>query len=169
MKGKIILLSALLLATSATFLFSCKKKSYTNSPQLTTLSSATISGHVYARLADTVGASSTQKAPTTTIIKAWIDTKDLLYYTDTAAAYARKYYTSSVGADGKYSFTVDVSQYKTGILHIEPVEFYYNQIKKAATPPYGIYTVNKKYTCDALLMVVEKNKKDSVDVVYTAN
>ena len=172
MKKNIILFGALSLVASVTFLDSCKKKTYTNTDQLATLSNATVTGYAFARLVDTIGAADSQYAPNGTVITAWIDSRDLLAYADntdsiyTQAPYARKYYTGSVGANGKYNITVDVSLYRNATVHIEPQSFSYNQVRKSTTAPFGVITVNKKYAMDSVLTSVEKNETDTVNIYY---
>jgi hypothetical protein len=169
MKKNIILFGALSLVASVTILDSCKKKTYTNTDQLATLSNATVTGYAFARLVDTIGAADSQYAPSGTVITAWIDSKDLLAYTDSTTPvtpYARKYYTGSVGANGKYNITVDVSLYRNATVHIEPQAFSYNHVRKSISAPFGVITVNKKYAVDAITTSVEKNETDTVNLYY---
>ena len=166
MKRTIVLFGALLLTASASFLGSCKKKKYNNTDQLATLSSATVSGCIFARLVDTAGAADSQYVPSGTVITAWIDSKELLYYTDNEAPYARRYYTGSVGANGKYSIIVDVSLYRNANVHIEPQAFSFDHIERDTKPPYKVIAVNRKYTADPITTSVEKNETDTLNVSY---
>ncbi len=169
MKKNIILFGALSLVASVSFFSSCKKKTYTNTDQLATLSNATVTGYAFARLVDTIGAADSQYAPSGTVITAWIDSKQFLAYMDSMPAgttYARKYYTGTVGANGKYNITVDVSLYRNAIVHIEPQAFTYNQVRKSTTAPFGVTTVTKKYAIDSVITSVEKNEIDTVNLYY---
>jgi hypothetical protein len=98
----------------------CKKKEDNNTNQLSSLTTATINGKVFATTVDTPGAAAVQYAPVGTVVNAWVDTKDFVVYTDPSAPYAKKYYTTTVDASGSYKLTVDVSKYKPATIHIVP-------------------------------------------------
>ena len=168
MKRTTTILTAILLTASFTFFCSCKK-SYKNTDQLATLGSTTISGTVYAILADTIGATGNQYAPAGTVINAWIDSREFLFYTDSIAPYARKYYTATVDANGKYFLTVDVSLYQGAIVNIEPAGFKYNQVRKETSAPYAVYTVTKTYTSIAFPVGVVHDSSSVQDIMYTFN
>lgn len=164
MKKNTIALSAIVMLAITSF-YSCKKKTYNNTDQLANLSKATISGKVYARIVDTAGAAATQYAPTITEISAWIDTRELIYYSDATAPYARRYYKVNVDANGKYSLTVDVSKYRTAIVHLEPAKFVYNQVKKTA--PDSVYTVSKTFSSIDVPLMIGNDSTITQDLYYT--
>jgi hypothetical protein len=125
MNKKATFAMALLIAGSVTALFSCSKSKDTNTDQLASLGTATVKGPVYAELVDTVGAAPQQAAPAGTVVHAWVDTRDLVL-NPTSGEYAKKYYTATVGADGFYSFTIDVSKNRNATVHIEAESFMYD-------------------------------------------
>jgi hypothetical protein len=168
MKKTIIILSAIALSISVTSLFSCRKK-YTNTNQLATLGRATISGNVFARLADTVGAADTQYAPVNTMIGAWIDTREFLYYSSSSPTpYAIKYYTAKVDDNGQYRFNLDVSKYQGAIVHIMPVKFTYDQVKNVHHTFDSVYTVNKTFSSDTLTIFIgnDSNIVQTIQYIY---
>lgn len=122
MKKQIILSVALLAASSAVFL-SCKKNKDTNSGQLSELGKATVSGRADGNIIDTIGATGLESVPAGTVVRAWIDTKDLVLNSNSSQQYAKKYYSGTVDANGNYSITVDVSKNRSATLHIEPGNF----------------------------------------------
>ncbi len=151
MSKKITLFTITAIAALFMFATSCKKAS-NNTDQLATLAKATISGKVYAQLADTIG-SGMQAAPAGTTIAAWIDTRDLVVNPDFSATYAKRYYTAQVDASGNYTLTVDVSRYQPATVHIMPAQFTYNQVVYGTG---GTITTERKiyYGVDADVTVI---------------
>jgi hypothetical protein len=167
MKKIIIPVGALLLSATTLF-YSCTKTSTSNHDQLANLGKAKISGFVWATTDETSSGADTQYAPSGTVIKAWIDSKEFLYYTgDSATPYAPRYYSATVGADGKYSLTVDVSKFKMAMVHIEPVTFTHDLKKDSAGEEY---TFNRTYKSTATIIVPVENDDDKTQRIdYTHN
>lgn len=165
---KIIFPVGALLLTASTLFYSCTKGSYSNHDQLANLGKAKISGFVWATTDETSSGADTQYAPAGTQIKAWIDSKEFLYYTgDSATPYLPKYYTATVDADGKYSLTVDVSKFKMALVHIEPVTFTHDLKKDSAGDEY---TFNRTYKCTATIAIpVEKDDDKTMRIDYIHN
>lgn len=126
----------------------CKKNNDSNNTdQLADLGKATITGRVYARLVDTIGANGAQVAPANTVITAWIDTRDLVV-NPTGGAYAKRYYTASVDSSGNYKLVVDVSKNQPATVTILPQQFQYNQVRQTngIIHPDSIYKAQKTYS-----------------------
>ena len=167
MKRHIFILSTIGLFALVAVFNSCKKNSYTNTDQLANLGSATISGHVYARLVDTIGAADTQYVPANTVIKLSLNTSDLLYYVDSNAPYAQKYYSASVKSDGSYSVTIAVSKYKSAIVQVAPASFNYNLVKQGVGD--SIYTVNKTFSSPSFPVSLSNDTSAVQDIYYFHN
>lgn len=144
------------------------KKTENNSGQSATLGKATISGTVAALLVDTVGASNSQVAPANTVIHAWIDTKDFVVNPANSITYAQKYYTTKVDANGKYTLTVDVSQYQEATVHIVPQSFIYDQVRntRGVIVRDSIYTVSKTYNAPSSTVTVFNDLSTTQGINY---
>lgn len=156
MLKKTFLFATAVLAVTSLFT-SCKKKDDSNNTdQLATLGKATITGHVYARLVDTIGASGTQVAPTNTMISAWVDTRDFVLNPAANTNYPKRYYTATVDANGNYKLVVDVSKYQAANVTIAPQQFSYAQTKNTIGVVHrdSVYTVQKVYDPNPAQMIV---------------
>lgn len=142
-KKNVPIMSTAFIATIVA-LASCSKNKYTNTDQLASLGSATISGKAYAKLVDTVGAAAVQYAPSGTVIKAWIDSKDLVIGDATGLMFAKRYFSGTVDGSGKYSINIDLSKYKPGTVHIAPENFEYDVVIKSGKT---VKTEHRKFKC----------------------
>lgn len=160
-KKNVPVLSVALLA-AVTALVSCSKNKYKNTDQLASLGTATISGKAYAKTVDTVGAKVVQYAPSGTVIKAYVDGRDLVLGDTTGLLFGKRYFTGTVDANGKYSITFDVSKYKNATIHIAPETFSYDVVIKSGGK---VKTESRKFKCDEFPF---KSMKDG-DSDTTAN
>lgn len=146
MKNNIKLTKSLLVLSCAALLTSCAKRKDNSVDQMASMGKATISGKMTARLVDTLGAAAIQYVPAGKVINAWVDTRD--YVVDAGSgAYARKYYTTTTDANGTYSFSIDVSSYKSAVVNIVPSDFEADVVKKYASGPDAgkVYTERRVF------------------------
>jgi hypothetical protein len=110
----------------------CKKEE--EEEETSTMGSAVVKGIVTANLDLTndttaTGTFQTQwEHPAGTKLIGWIDTKQLITNPKSGANYEKRYYEATVGADGSYSFTVDVNNNSVD-LNISRVNFEHNTKK----------------------------------------
>ncbi|MBX2905999.1 MAG: hypothetical protein KF744_08180 [Taibaiella sp.] len=129
MKSKTTVTKSLAVLACAALLASCAKRKDNTVDQTASLTTATITGKVSARLVDTAGAAATQYVSGGVVVNAWVDTRDYVLNADTNKPYARKYYTATTDANGYYNFAIDVSPYKAATVHLEPSDFEANVLK----------------------------------------
>jgi len=170
MTPKTTLLKTIVFLSSISLMYSCAKNKNTNTDQLASMSKATITGRISAKLVDTVGAAATQYTTGGQVITAWVDTKDYVIASgpaDTNAVYAKKYFTATSDANGYYSLSIDVSSYKAATVHIVASDFEYNVLmKKAGTPP-TYYTDRHVFKSAAIAPIVINNgQKVITDIAY---
>lgn len=148
-----------LFATIAVF-SSCSKNKYTNTDQLASLGKATITGKAYAQLDATN--TTMEMAPAGTVIKAWVNSKDLVIGDTTGLQFYKKYYETTVGASGKFSLTVDVSKYDSVWVTLDPQDFTASY-KASATS-----TQTKTYKSGESIIKVGVNETDTTTVINYA-
>ncbi|GAA4470428.1 hypothetical protein GCM10023093_31700 [Nemorincola caseinilytica] len=155
------------LAATITALVSCSKNKYKNTDQLASLGKATVSGKAYARTVDTSGAAVIQYAPSGTVIKAWIDGRDLVIGDSTGLLFGKRYFTGTVDGSGKYSISIDVSKYRSGLVHIAPVTFEHDVIIKSGKT---VKTERRKFKCDEFpYKSMKDGDSDTTAMVYYVN
>jgi len=144
MKTVKILLS--LVVVAGVLLTSCKKD---DEPTPSTPTKATVTGYVYADLDLTEAGF--EYAPSGTKIMAWVDTEELFVNPNPALTYPKKFYEATVGADGKYSLSIEVGNNPVTV-NIEPGDFWFNQqvtiddveVKKYSMVPVSIDVLNNQ-------------------------
>lgn len=153
--------------SSFAFLYSCSKSKDTNTDQLASLGKATITGRVSAKTVDTIGAAAQQYCPSGTVIMGWIDTKDYVLTNDTTPGPAKRYFTATTDANGFYTLTVDVSMYKSAVVHLEPNDFEYNVLRKnSLVSPATYYTDRHVFRSTSSTVVINNAQKVITDLSY---
>lgn len=158
MKNVLAIPAALLVAASA--LSSCSKSKYENTDQLAALGKATITGKAYAQLDATN--TTMEMVPAGTVIKAWINSKDLVVGDTTGLQFYKKYYETTVGASGKFSLTVDVSKYDSVWVTLDPQDFTASYKASASS------TQTKTYKSGESVIKVGINETDTATVINYA-
>lgn len=151
---KTLKITALALFSLAIILTSCKKE---EEPVVTPMAKATVTGFVYADLDLTEAG--LEFAPAGTKIIAWVDTKELYLTPDPAVVYPRKYYETTVGSDGKYSFSIEVGNGPV-VVHIEPGDFWYDQ--EIAVDDFE----TKMYSMGPTTITVVKGQTQIIDLAF---
>lgn len=169
MKSKTIFTKSLLALSCAALLASCAKRKDNTVDQAASLSKATISGRVSARLVDTIGAVTPQYVGAGTVISAWVDTRDYVLNSDTGTEYARKYFTGTTDANGYYHLDIEVSSTKAAKVHIIPSDFEASVLKLNYTGPAAgtTYTQRHVFTADPVAdKTLNKGQSLIVDINY---
>ncbi|MFZ6010653.1 MAG: hypothetical protein ACOYXT_09920 [Bacteroidota bacterium] len=112
-----------------TIFTACDNENSVNPPS--ELGKATITGTVYAELDETDIGGVLEKVPAGTKIVAVINTKDLVI-NPTNGNYAKKYYETTVDANGKYSIQVDAGN-KELVVAVIPADFTFDVKTGAST------------------------------------
>lgn len=134
------------LALILVFTSSCEKDEDINNPT-PTLSTATITGFVYANLdlsndTNEFGGYEMQyeKAPNGTILHAYIDAEDFVSEPQAGVVYQNLSYTTTVGNDGSYTFELPAVN-KDVTVRITADEFSYNKIVNDSTNEMTNYAI----------------------------
>lgn len=157
---KNIPIKPLALFATVVALSSCSKNKYTNTDQLASLGKATITGKAYAQLDATN--TTMEVVPAGTVIKAWVNSKDLVIGDTTGLQFHKKYYETAVGAAGKFTLTVDVSKYDSVWVTVSPQDFTASY-KASATS-----TQTKTYKSGEFMTKLGINETDTTTVVNYA-
>jgi len=152
MKAIKILLS--LAVVAGIMMTSCKK---TDDAEPAVIKKATVTGLAYADLDLTEAG--IEYAPAGTKIIAWVSTEDLYLEADPTATYPKKYYETTVGGDGKYSFSIEVGNNPVKVT-VAPGDFWYNQ--KIAADEYK----EKAYTMGAVSINVFQGQTKILDISF---
>jgi hypothetical protein len=137
-------------------LTSCEKE--TDNAQVT-LQQATVKGKVEAWL--DLNATSIQPAPTGTKIYASVKASDLVNGSNSNTGLVR--YETTIAADGTYSFTINVNEYKAATVTISGDDFRYSQKQDATN------TISKIYTLGSSSISVISAQTKILDLAYDAN
>lgn len=123
MKKSIFKISLLVALPLTVFLSSCSKDDETKNEPIA-LGQTVVYGRVTADL--TLNNGVLETAPAGTKINAWIEGSDLVLNPLYTVNYPRKYYTTTVDANGNYSLVIEAGS-KAVTVHIDPATFEYNQ------------------------------------------
>lgn len=134
----------------------CKKEEATNAPS--NVGTATITGKVETELDLTN--TKVENVPVGTKIIAIINSQDLVTNPEPGVTYDNISYETTVGADGKYTFTNIAAANKNVTVHLYPVDFEYNQVQADTT------TLRKIFSVNPLSIDVVKGTNKILDIYY---